>query len=75
MKSVSFCYDKITNFEKKILCINDNLKSFEADIKKKNKFLKSEVTNLNNKRNDLDKCSKINHIIINKMSEKKTENF
>lgn len=73
LKSVSFCSDKISDFEKSLGEIGGLIRSIEV-LKSENENLKKEVTQLKTKINDLEQHSKRRNIEIQGVPEAKNEN-
>lgn len=74
MRSVSFCSDKITDFEKKLENLNDRFKKVDK-LMQENDTLKREVNDLNKKISDMEQHSRRNNLEIQNFPETKGENM
>lgn len=72
LESVTFCSNKITDFEIKLKETNDKLKLLEG-YKKENEDLKCKVADLDTKVHDLEQYSRLNNVIISNMPETTSE--
>ena len=74
LNSVNFCSDKITDFERKLVRLDDYVKKVEG-LTLENKNLKSEVQVLGNKVNELDQISRAHNLEILNVAERDNENL
>lgn len=72
LQSVNFCSDKISDFEKALTTIKENIKTIEK-LKVENESLKKDVKSLTSKLNDLEQYSRMNNIEIQGIPEKNNE--
>ncbi|KAJ8937221.1 hypothetical protein NQ318_005925 [Aromia moschata] len=71
--SVTFCSDKVTDFEASLKQISDNMKIIE-NLKQSNENLKQQVCKLTSKVNELEQYSRLNNIEIQGVPVKNNEN-
>lgn len=74
MDSVTFCSEKITDFEKSIAQISINTKAIN-ELNLANETLKKEVSLLTDKLNDAEQFSRLKNLEIQGVPEKKEENL
>lgn len=74
LKSVSFCSDKVSDFEIAIAKVNDHIKIIE-ELKTENNKLKGDVSSLNMRLNELEQYSRANNLEIQGVHEKNNENL
>ncbi|CAH1999495.1 unnamed protein product [Acanthoscelides obtectus] len=74
VSSVSFCSDKVSDFEAKLLNIDEYIRKTEK-LMQENLDLKTEVTDLKKRLNDLDQASRSNNTEIQGIPEKEKENL
>lgn len=72
--SVTFCSDKVSDFEEKLIKINEWMRATDK-ILKENAKLKTDVANLELKLSDLEQSSRLNNIEIQGIPEKQNENL
>lgn len=73
-QSVTFCSDKVSDFEATLIKLNDYIKLTDK-LNEDNQKLRSEVVMLNSRVNDLEQFSRLNNLEIIGVSEKKDENL
>lgn len=73
-QSVTFCSDKVSDFEATLVKLNDYIKLTDK-LKEENHKLRSEVVMLNSRVNDLEQFSRLNNLEIVGVSERKDENL
>ncbi|CAG9818127.1 unnamed protein product [Phaedon cochleariae] len=74
VQSISFCSDKITDFETSLQKVNEHIKIIE-NLKLENQNLMRHVRTLNKRVNDLEQISRMNNIEIQGVPEKKNEDI
>nr|CAH7748148.1 unnamed protein product [Callosobruchus chinensis] len=72
--SVTFCSEKISDFETTLLKFDEYVRKTEKLIQE-NHELKTEVTNLQNRLNSMEQHSRTNNIEIQGVPEKRNENL
>ncbi|CAG9819880.1 unnamed protein product [Phaedon cochleariae] len=74
VKSVSFCSDKISDFEKSLDDVKVLMRKFE-ELKRDNNNMKKEISNLNSRVNELEQHSRSKNIVIQGVPENNNENL
>ncbi|CAG9825813.1 unnamed protein product [Phaedon cochleariae] len=74
IKSITFCTDKISDFESTLKSFNDQIKNIEK-LKTDNQYLTKNVQSLNKKVSDLEQFSRMNNIEIQGVPDKKNEDI
>ena len=72
--SVTFCSDKVSDFEEKLNKIDDWMRATDK-ILKENTKLKTDMENLESKVNDLDQAGRLNNVEIQGIPEQTNENL
>ena len=72
--SVTFCSDKVSDFEEKLNKIDDWMRATDK-ILKENTKLKTDLENLESKVNDLDQAGRLNNVEIQGIPEQTNENL
>lgn len=73
LKSVTFCSDKISDFELKMNQMNEKIKTID-NLQKENLDLKNKIATLDMRVNDMEQYSKLNNLIIHNIPESRSEN-
>ncbi|CAG9818860.1 unnamed protein product [Phaedon cochleariae] len=74
VKSVSFCSDEISDFEKSLDDVEVLMRKFE-ELKRDNDNMKKEMSNLNSRVNELEQHSESKNIVIQGVPENNNENL
>nr|CAH7741343.1 unnamed protein product [Callosobruchus chinensis] len=74
INSVTFCSEKVSDFESKLIKIDEYIKKTEK-LQAENTSLKKELSQLKLKVNDLDQISRLNNIELQGIPEKQNENL